>query len=344
MSIFLETPRLIITTPSAKDFDQLLALQADADVMQYVGQGVRNPAEVQMGLEKAIMHQEKHGFSLGNVFEKESGAFVGRAGLIFLAYDDTQPDIEVGYALIKAAWNKGYATELLKALITWGFQHLSVTKLVAVINPKNDRSRHVLEKVKMHYKERRLYGNNDVALYEIHKPHTDYKHIELIPATLADYSVIQNMGRFYVYDMSEYMGYEAGWEIPEDGLFECIDFKKYWQDEKSFPFIVRYKNEIAGFVIVDKKGSRVDIDFNMAQFFILRKFKHKGLGRYVAQQAFKKFPGTWEVMVMPGNEGAYRFWRSTIKNFTQNHFTEYTCNIAHFNHSRKNIFKFDSYN
>ena len=36
-------------------------------------------------------------------------------------------------------------------------------------------------------------------------------------------------------------------------------------------------------------------------------------------------------------EGAYRFWRSTIKNFSNNQFTEYTREIAHFNNSKKNI-------
>jgi len=118
--------------------------------------------------------------------------------------------------------------------------------------------------------------------------------------------------------------------------------KKYWEDKNSFPFIVRYKNEIAGFVIVDSKGSVAEIDFNMADFFVLRKFKNKGLGRYVAHQCFEKFPGEWEVMVIPGNEGAYCFWRSTIKNYTNNNFTEYTREIAHFNNSRKNIFKFNS--
>ncbi len=169
MGIFLETKRLIINIPEAIDFDNLYALQSDADVMQYVGQGVRTPAEVTSGLEKAIAHQEKHGFSLGCVFEKKSGVFVGRAGLIYLAYDDTQPDIEIGYALTKAAWCKGYATELASAIINWGFQHLPVTKLVAVINPRNDRSRRVLEKVKMNYVGRAHYGNNEVSLYDIHK-------------------------------------------------------------------------------------------------------------------------------------------------------------------------------
>jgi [ribosomal protein S5]-alanine N-acetyltransferase len=178
---------------------------------------------------------------------------------------------------------------------------------------------------------------------EIKRPDIiDITKIELVPASIGDYPIIQNMGRFYVYDMSEYMGSEPGWEIPEDGLYECIDFKKYWETKDTYPFLICYANELAGFVIVDKKGSEAQIDFNMAQFFILRKFKGKGVGRYVAHQCFDRFRGLWEVMVMPGNEGAYRFWRSTIKHYCGDNFTEYTRDIAHFNNNRKNIFSFDS--
>lgn len=342
MTVFLETKRLIIHAPELADFDNLYALQSDPDVMQYVGQGVRTRGEVMAGLEKAIAHQKKYGFSLGCVYEKESGAFVGRAGLIYFAFDDMQPDIEVGYALTKAAWGKGYATELARALIHWGFSHLPIEKLVADINPKNDRSRRVLEKVKMSYVGPGLYWGVAVAIYSIYKLNIAHNKVKLLPATLDDYPTIQNMGRFYVYDMSEYMGNEEGWAIPEDGLYECIDFKKYWEDKNSYPFLVRYKNEIAGFVIVDKKGSSPDVDFNMAQFYILRKFKNKGIGRYVAQACFKQFPGIWEVMIMPGNEGAYRFWKVVIKHYTNNNFTEYTNNIAHLNNNKKNIIKFDS--
>ncbi|KTD72462.1 GNAT family N-acetyltransferase [Legionella tucsonensis] len=342
MSLFLETKNLIINAPTLADFDNLYALQSDAEVMEYIGQGVRTRAEVMTGLEKAITHYEKHNFSLGCVFEKESGIFVGRAGLIYLAYDDSQPDIEVGYALTKTSWNKGYGMELARALIHWGFAHLSIKKLVGVIHPDNERSRKVLEKAQMNYVGRTNYWNNEVAMYEIHKPYIDYNNIRLIPATLEDYPTIQNLGRFYVYDMSEYLGNQAGWEIPEDGLYECIDFKKYWQNENSFPFVVRYENELVGFVIVDKKGSEPGVDFNMAQFFVVRKFKNKGIGQYIAEQCFKKFPGIWEVMVMPGNEGAYRFWRATMKHYSGNNFTEYTREIVHLNNSKKNIFRFNS--
>ena len=170
----------------------------------------------------------------------------------------------------------------------------------------------------------------------------DFSQVKLIPASLAEHSIIQNMGRFYVYDMSERMGEEEGWRIPGDGLYECIDFKKYWEDKNSFPFLVRYKNEITGFVIVDKKGSTAEIDFNMAQFFILRKFKNKGVGKHVAQMCFDKFRGTWEVMIIPENTGAYEFWKKAITDYTNNNFEEYVRGVAHFQNSRKNIFKFNN--
>lgn len=166
MNVFLETKRLIITVPELADFQNLYALQNDTEVMKYVGQGVRGEIEVMSGLEKAITHYEKHGFSLGCVFEKETNNFVGRAGLIYLAYDDNQPDIEIGYALTKESWNNGYATELAKEIIHWGFKHLTVDKLVGVINPHNERSRHVLEKAQMSFVGRSTYNGNEVALYQ----------------------------------------------------------------------------------------------------------------------------------------------------------------------------------
>src|SRR5579872_7423680 len=146
MGIFLETKRLIIKPSELGDLDNLCALQADHDVMEYIGKGVRSPVEVNKWLEKSIEHHKKHGFSFGTVFEKASGDFVGQAGIMYLNYDDTQPDIEVGYRLHKKFWSNGYATELAKALIEWGFKNLSVKVLVAVTHSKNEKSRRVLEK------------------------------------------------------------------------------------------------------------------------------------------------------------------------------------------------------
>ena len=292
-------------------------------------------------IENAKPYSDEYRLGFYSVFEKETNHFVGQAGLFHLGFNVNQSDIELAYRLHQKYWNKGYATELANALINYGFNQFSFPKIIAIVHPKNERSTRVLEKAGMSYRGIIEFKGAAVPCYEILNHKIDLNEIKLIPATLDEYPVIQNMGRFYVYDMSEYLGSEKGWELPDDGLYECIDFKKYWEDENSFPFIVRYQNEMVGFVIVDKKGCSAEIDFNMAQFFISRKFKGKGIGRYVALQCFDRFRGVWEVMVMPGNEGAYRFWRATIKKYTNNMFTEYTRDVAHFNNSNKNIFKFN---
>jgi len=169
MNIILETKNLIIKKPSLDVLEELCLLLSDPDVMRYVGNGVRKRKEVREGLDRMIAHYEKHGFSLGSVYEKETGLFVGRAGLVYLGMDDTQPEIEVGYTLHKKFWNKGYATELSKAFITWGFQHLPVKHLVAVIQPENERSRRVLEKSGMQYKGTAMCYDTEVAKYAIYK-------------------------------------------------------------------------------------------------------------------------------------------------------------------------------
>ena len=341
MTIVLETKQLIFKLAVADDLDSLHALLSDADVMKYVGNGkTRSREEVKSWLDDIIAYQKKHGFSFYSVFEKATNEYVGRAGLIHLAFNEQQPDIEVGYTLHKKFWGKGYATEIAKALIQYGFNKLNLSKLVAVTYPENIQSRRVLEKAGMRYMKQSLYRGITVSLYEIRKNNIDFNDVKLIPATLNDLPVIQNLARFYAYDISEYYGDEPGWEMENDGLYGVgVDFKQYFGNPDCFPFLIHYKNELAGFAIIDKKGSEVSIDFNMAQFFVIRTYKGKGIGKYIAHQCFDQFRGAWEVMVMPGNEGAYRFWKSIIKDYTKNKFKEYTRTLVN---GERNLFNFSS--
>lgn len=247
----LETKHLIVKPTSLENIENVYALFSDPDLMRDIGKGVKTIEETRESLEKMIKHYKKHGFSFGDIYEKETGLFVGRGGLIYLEMNDTQPDIEVGYVLYKKFWKKGYATELTKGFLDWGFNNLSIDKIVAVTFPENENSRRVLERSGMNYVGKVNCYDTQVAKYEILKNKINYKKIQLIPATIEDYPIIQNMGRFYVYDISE----------------------------------------IAGFVIVDSKGSEQKIDFNMAQFFILRKFRNKGISRYIAYQCSYIFEG-----------------------------------------------------
>jgi predicted acetyltransferase len=144
----------------------------------------------------------------------------------------------------------------------------------------------------------------------------------LVKATLSDHRVIQNMARFYVYDMSRYCGHSPGWECPDDGLFECVDLKNYFTDIENHAFFIKVGPEIAGFVLINKVGSSADVDWNMGEFFVLAKFQKSGIGQHIAKEVFNRFDGVWEVASIPENTRALMFWKKTVGEYTKDDFSE----------------------
>jgi len=165
---------------------------------------------------------------------------------------------------------------------------------------------------------------------------------ELSEATIEQLPIMQRMGSYYVYDMSEYVGDEPGWEFPDTGDYECDDFRAYFEDPEASPFFIRVDGELAGFAIVNRQGSTSEVEYNMAQFFIHRKFKGRGIGALAARECFQRFRGTWDVMVIPLNVGAHAFWRRTISSFTDGNFEETRLSVHHLGNSEQDVFRFRS--
>jgi RimJ/RimL family protein N-acetyltransferase len=170
MSIFLETKRLILKTPDLSDLDNLIILRSDPDAMKYTGDDVQKKEEVKEILDFFISYYDKYGMGFFSVFEKETNSFVGQAGLFHLLFDDTKSEIEIAYRLHKKFWGKGYATELAKAIIQWGFQHLSKDKLIASAYPDNISSQKVLKKAGFDFSRKiKLEDGTELFRYEIYK-------------------------------------------------------------------------------------------------------------------------------------------------------------------------------
>lgn len=164
--------------------------------------------------------------------------------------------------------------------------------------------------------------------------------IELVAATLDELAVMQVMGRYYVYDMSEYLGDLPDWGFPDAGTYECEDLRPYFENPKAHPHFIRVSGELAGFAIVDDNGSDPEVDFNMAQFFVHRKFKGRGVGTHAATTCFHQYKGLWNVMVLPGNRGAHEFWNPVIAAFTNVAFDERRRRIPHLGNSEQDVFRF----
>ncbi|MCX7114450.1 MAG: GNAT family N-acetyltransferase [Gammaproteobacteria bacterium] len=337
MATFLETKRCVLTLPKDADLNDLIALRTDPEVMKYIGNGaIQTKDQVSAFLANFRPYFEKHGLTFYSAFLKETEEFIGQAGLFHLGFDDSQSEIEVAYRLHKKFWGQGLATELVTVLIQWGFNHLAIQKIIAIVHPENEASRRVMEKSGMHYQGIISYKDQQLPCYEAVKSTIELSALRLVPASIDDCSVMQNMAAYYAYDVSEYMK----WKQENDGTANIgIDFSKYFQKDNTFPFMIKYHDELAGFVIVDDQVSDPSNDFSIAQFFILRKFTGCGIGRHIAFQCFDTFHGKWEVFVMPGNEGAYRFWRKIIRFYTRQQCKEYTRVVNNF---KRNIFEFKS--
>jgi predicted acetyltransferase len=161
--------------------------------------------------------------------------------------------------------------------------------------------------------------------------------VELIPGGEADRDVLQAMGRFYVYDISEF----TGWPCPPVGLYECADFGPYWSEPGAHCFFIEVAGERAGFVLIDRHGTLPRTEYNVAEFFVLRKFKGRGIGRIAATMIFDRFRGPWEVMQLLENSGAIAFWRKVIAAYTGGRYHEARRYAPHLE-KEMNVISFDS--
>lgn len=151
---------------NADDIEGVFEMRRDADVMRYIREPVlsRKEAENWVNLISSRWAAEKIGFC--SLIEKRSGKFAGWCGLWQLKENG---EIEVGYAIAKNFWSRGYASESAEAFLEYGFKKLNLEKIVAVARPENTASRRVMEKIGMQFDYIGRFYERDLVHYSITK-------------------------------------------------------------------------------------------------------------------------------------------------------------------------------
>lgn len=145
------------------------------------------------------------------------------------------------------------------------------------------------------------------------------------PASISDYPMIQNMARFYVYDLSKECGHISNdWRLPVDGLFESFDFKNYFEENTRKAYLVKVYDDVAGFIFLNQAVTCKDSDWNVGEFFILGRYQRHGVGKIAAEKIWQMHPGKWEVSIIPENTLALKFWENAISKFTADVFEKET--------------------
>jgi predicted acetyltransferase len=143
--------------------------------------------------------------------------------------------------------------------------------------------------------------------------------ITLIRASESDQVTLNNLLHLYVHDFSEFVGV-----VPtEQGWFSYPHLPLYWQNPDRTPFLIRAGGDLAGFALTSR-GSLISGDrevFDLAEFFVVRGLRRRGVGKAAASAIFSELPGPWEVRVIGSNRPAQGFWQSAIGQYTSGLFT-----------------------
>jgi predicted acetyltransferase len=77
--------------------------------------------------------------------------------------------------------------------------------------------------------------------------------------------------------------------------------------------------ETAGFLMANPKPEAYDIptDFSLSEFFVLPKFRRRGIGRMAAFAAFDMHRGKWQLTRDPRDRRSVAFWDAVVCEYTQ---------------------------
>jgi len=152
----------------------------------------------------------------------------------------------------------------------------------------------------------------------------DSEEVSLDAAAAADAGLLSNLLELYIHDLSEVF---SGIQLGANGRFGYRDLALYWSEpERRFPFIIKCGSRVAGFVLVTR-GSPASEDpnvFDIAEFFVIRRYRRSGVGRRAANLLWNRFSGMWIVRVSEGNRGAIPFWARVIAEYSNGAATEFT--------------------
>lgn len=142
----LETERLILRELVEADAQAILDCFSNPDVLRYYGQSpLTSVVQVKQIIGNfAINYNKKVGVKWG-IERKGIDGIIGTIGFQEWSHEYMRADIS--YALSPEHWGNGYATEVVKAVITYGFEEIGLKRIGAVVFVENDSSNKLLEKL-----------------------------------------------------------------------------------------------------------------------------------------------------------------------------------------------------
>jgi [ribosomal protein S5]-alanine N-acetyltransferase len=142
----ITTPRVVLRWISEDDVDALYEIFSDPQVMRYWSTVPLADREAAAEMQREIAGgNESETMLKWGIALRDTGTVIGTTTLFNLNRDNGRA--EIGYAMARAYWGKGYMNEALKALVSHAFDVMGLRRLEADVDPRNAASIRSLERL-----------------------------------------------------------------------------------------------------------------------------------------------------------------------------------------------------
>jgi len=146
----IETERIILRKMSLNDAKDMFEYAQDPTISKYTGWYPHNSIQdSKLFLRYTINSYKNNQVSNWGIVHKADQKFIGTAG--FIDWNIEHARAEIGYTLSRKYWGKGYMTEVVNAIIYFGFRTMILNRIEARCIIENIASARVMEKVGMKY-------------------------------------------------------------------------------------------------------------------------------------------------------------------------------------------------
>jgi predicted acetyltransferase len=148
--------------------------------------------------------------------------------------------------------------------------------------------------------------------------------------TARDREWIESVYRDYLDDLAPLnTGVFTTTSLGEIGYSTADQLSRWFGDSSVNPLVILRGHEPVGFAMVARGGpssSGKPCDYRMAEFFVGRDWRRRGIGRLAVELILNRFAGRWEITEYLRNPGAVSFWRRVVANYTQGRYQERVSN------------------
>lgn len=132
--------------------------------------------------------------------------------------------------------------------------------------------------------------------------------------------IILNLMQLYTYELSFYADETTNFQLLDSGLYAMSKYiELYWQEENRHPYLLKFNGNLAGFVL---ERFNEENQNEIAEFFVINKYRKLGAGTFMAKEMFKRYKGKWEIRTLLKNKRAQEFWRKVIKEVSNGKYEE----------------------